>query len=81
MDGTQTGPSVNKKPEANFSIFALAGKQAQFAVTVKSVEERHLPELDDEFCKTYGVEQGGIEQLRREVEENMRRELTDAIRA
>ena len=61
---------------------ADAGRQdAQFAVTVKSVEERHLPELDDEFCKSYGVEEGGIEQLRSEVEENMRRELADAIRA
>lgn len=65
----------------NYGVPALAGKKAEFAVTVKSVEERHLPELDDEFCKAYGVEQGGIEQLRREVEENMRRELTDAVRA
>ena len=65
----------------NYGAPALAGKQAEFAVSVKSVEERHLPELDEEFCKLYGVEQGGIEQLRREVEENMRRELADAIRA
>jgi trigger factor len=65
----------------NYGAPALAGKNAEFAVNVKSVEERHLPELDEEFCKLYGVEQGGIEQLRREVEENMRRELADAIRA
>jgi trigger factor len=65
----------------NYGAPALAGKNAEFAINVKSVEERHLPELDEEFCKTYGVEQGGIEQLRREVEENMRRELADAIRA
>jgi trigger factor len=65
----------------NYGAPALAGKNAEFAVSVKSVEERHLPELDEEFCKAYGVEQGGIEQLRREVEENMRRELADAIRA
>jgi trigger factor len=65
----------------NYGAPALAGKKAEFAVTVKSVEERHLPELDDEFCKAYGVEEGGVEQLRREVEENMRRELTDAVRA
>ena len=48
---------------------------------MKSVEERKLPELDDEFCKAYGVEEGGIDRLRAEVEENMRRELADAIRA
>ena len=65
----------------NYGAQALAGKNAEFAVAVKSIEERHLPDLDEEFCKLYGVEQGGIEQLRREVEENMRRELADAIRA
>jgi trigger factor len=65
----------------NYGAPALAGKHAEFAITVKSVEERHLPELDDEFCKSYGVEQGGITQLRSEVEENMRRELSDAIRS
>jgi trigger factor len=58
-----------------------AGKRAQFAVTVKAVEERRLPELDDEFAKSFGVEEGGIEQLREEVKENMQRELTDAVRA
>jgi trigger factor len=58
-----------------------AGKKATFAVTIKSVEERRLPELDDEFCKSYGVEEGGIEQLRQEVEENMKQELANAVRA
>jgi trigger factor len=65
----------------NYGAPALARKRADFAVNVKSVEERHLPELDDEFCKGYGVEQGGIEQLRREVQENMGRELADAVRS
>ena len=49
----------------NYGAPALAGKRAEFAITVKSVEERHLPELDDEFCKAYGVEEGGITQLRK----------------
>jgi trigger factor len=65
----------------NYGAPALAGKKAQFAINVKSVEERQLPELDDEFCKAYGVEEGGLERLRQEVEENMKRELADAIRA
>ena len=63
----------------NYGSPALAGRKAQFAITVHSVEERKLPELDEEFCKTYGVEEGGIERLRQEVEENMRRELSDAV--
>jgi len=59
----------------------LAGKQAKFAVTVHKVEERQLPELNDEFAKVYGVEEGGIERLRSEVQENMERELGEAIKA
>lgn len=66
---------------ANYAAQNLAGKTAQFDITIKSVEERTLPELDDEFCKLYGVEEGGIERLRQEVEENMRRELGEAVRA
>jgi trigger factor len=66
---------------ANYGAPNLAGKQAQFAISVKTVEERTLPELDDEFCKLYGVEEGGIERLRQEVQENMQRELADAVKA
>lgn len=60
---------------------ALAGKTARFDVHVKKVEERRLPELDEEFCREYGVTEGGMEQLRREVEDNMKRELAQNIRA
>lgn len=66
---------------ANYGGAGLAGKKAQFAINVLSVEEQQLPELTDEFCKSYGVEEGGIDRLRQEVEENMRRELTDAVHA
>jgi trigger factor len=59
----------------------LAGKQAKFAINVKKVEERTLPELNDEFAKLYGVDEGGIERLRSEVQENMERELGEAIKA
>jgi trigger factor len=58
----------------------LAGKTAQFEVTVKSVEETKLPEINDEFCKAFGVEEGGVEALRAEVRDNMERELEQAIR-
>ncbi len=67
-------------PES-YPVATLAGKKAQFALTVKAVEERQLPELDDEFCQSYGVSEGGIERLREEVEDNMKRELADAVRA
>ena len=60
---------------------ALAGKDAEFDVHVKKVEQKHLPELDDEFCREYGVTEGGIVRLRAEVEENMQRELVTAVRS
>ena len=66
---------------ADYHNPALAGKSATFDVHVKKVEERRLPELDDEFCRDYGVLEGGIEQLRREVRDNMERELADNVRA
>jgi len=66
---------------ANYNAQHLANKKAVFDLTVKSIEGQQLPELNDEFCKSYGVEEGGIERLREEVTENMRRELGDAVRA
>jgi trigger factor len=66
---------------ANYGAQALAGKTASFRITVKTVEEPQLPPVDDEFCRAYGVEEGGVERLREEVAENMRRELNDAIRS
>ncbi len=59
----------------------MAGKQAQFAVSVNSVAEPVLPELDDEFARTFGVGEGGLEQLREEVGKNMRRELDAMIKS
>jgi trigger factor len=60
---------------------ALAGKVARFDVHLKKVEEKKLPELDEEFCREYGVLEGGIDQLRKEVRENMERELEQNVRA
>lgn len=60
---------------------STAGKSARFEVKIKSVEERRLPELDEEFAKSFGIEEGGMERLREEVKENMERELAEAVRA
>ena len=59
----------------------LAGRTAEFSVHVKKVEEKQLPPLDDAFCREYGVNEGGVEQLLSEVADNMRRELAGNVRA
>jgi trigger factor len=65
---------------ADYRATELAGRHAVFKVSIKSVEEPSLPELDEEFCKAFGVTEGGIPKLREDVAANMRRELDQALR-
>ena len=58
----------------------LKGKAVQFAGKVNSVSVKQVPEMDDEFFKLYGVESGGEEKFREDIEANMERELKNAIR-
>lgn len=59
----------------------LAGKTVQFAVQVHRVEAKKLPELNEDFAKQMGVEDGNMDTLRSEVRANMQRELDQAIKA
>ncbi len=55
----------------------LAGKSARFKVAVKEVREKRLPELDEEFLKGFGVEDGQQETLRQDVREGLEREIAE----
>lgn len=57
----------------------VAGKTAQFALTVKSVAEAVLPEIDEAFVKAFGVSSGNIDDLRSEVRANLELELKRKI--
>ncbi|MDG1694306.1 MAG: trigger factor [Porticoccaceae bacterium] len=59
----------------------VKGKAVTFAVKVNTVSAKTLPALDEEFFKLYGVEAGGEEKFREDVEANMQRELNNAIRS
>ena len=65
---------------ADYRATELAGKQAKFKLHVTRVEAGSLPELDEEFCKIFGVTEGGVPKLREEVADNMRRELEQTLR-
>ncbi len=65
----------------DYGVERLAGKDAVFEVTVKAVAEPKLPELDEEFIKSLGVEDGTEESLRKEVRENMERELKQKLKS
>jgi len=58
----------------------LKGKAVQFAVKVNSVSVKQMPEMNEDFFKLYGVEEGGEEKFREDVQGNMERELRNAIR-
>jgi trigger factor len=66
---------------ADYGSPQVAGKTAEFSITVQKVEEQKLPEIDETFCAAFGVSEGGVEALKREVRSSMQRELDNAIRA
>jgi trigger factor len=53
----------------------VAGKTARFEVTVQQVAEPRLPEVDAEFVKSLGVENGDVARMRKEVRANLEREV------
>lgn len=57
----------------------LRGAAAEFAVKLNSIQALTPAALDEELFKLYGVEEGGEEQFRKEVAENMSRELKNAV--
>lgn len=59
-----------KYPE-NFSDKKVAGKVAHFNITVKTVKEKVLPALDDEFAKD--LEYGSMAELRAKVAEEVQK--------
>lgn len=58
----------------------LAGKTVTFKVDVKKVTEPALPELDEAFLESFGIEEGGLEAFRADVRRNMEREMEGAVR-
>ncbi|MEY3287276.1 MAG: hypothetical protein RL500_2006 [Pseudomonadota bacterium] len=53
----------------------VAGKEADFLVTMKKVEQQHLPEIDDAFAKSLGIADGTVDGLRADVKKNLAREV------
>ena len=58
----------------------LAGQAAQLHLSIKAVEEQSLPAVDEEFFRGYGVEEGGLAEMRAEVRKSMEQELAQVIR-
>ena len=73
LEGARPGEerTVNVTFPADYRADELAGKDAEFEVSVKEVKEKRLPELDDDFA----ADAGGIDtldELRSDVEQKLR---------
>ena len=82
LDGAQSGdrPEVSVTFPEDYAAEELAGKEAVFAVEVKEVKEKRLPELDDDFA----LEAGGydsLDELRAEIEQRLGEADARAIEA
>lgn len=66
---------LNVQFPEDYSHEALAGKEAVFKTNVKAVKEGKLPELNDELAEKFNIKEGGIEALRKDITQNMKREL------
>ncbi len=82
LEGAKLGESRTLDltfPE-NYQSIELAGKPAKFEVTVITVEEPILPEVNEEFIKGIGIAAGTEEALRKDVKESMEKELNEKIK-
>ncbi|KPF49181.1 trigger factor [beta proteobacterium AAP121] len=53
----------------------VAGKEADFLVTVSKVEAQNLPAVDEALAKSLGIKEGTVEGLRADVKKNLEREV------
>ena len=53
----------------------VAGKTARFEVTVKRVAAPRLPDVDADFARSLGVEDGDLARMRAEIRSNLEREV------
>lgn len=87
LDEALTGRSAGDEFEtevefpADFRNENLAGKTAKVAFKIVKVQEPKLPTVDGEFAKLFGIVDGDLEQFRKEVRNNLERELKATLMA
>jgi trigger factor len=66
---------------ADYQGQEVAGKEADFLVTVKKVEAANMPAVDEAFAKALGIKEGTVEGLRADVKKNLEREVKFRVQA
>lgn len=57
----------------------VAGKAVEFEIQVKKVAGPELPEVNEEFARSFGIEDGDLSKFRQEVADNLARERDDRV--
>jgi trigger factor len=83
LHGMQVGESktVEARFPEDYGAKSVAGKAAIFQVSVTKIESQTLPEVDAAFAESFGVTEGGVEELRSGVRLSMEREVSEAAQA
>ena len=59
----------------------VAGKTADFTITIKRIEWAHMPEVDAEFAKSLGITDGDLVKMREDIKQNLEREVNNRVKA
>jgi len=83
LEGIKAGEE--KTVEVNFPDdyhgAGVAGKTAEFTLKATRISKPELPELDEEFAKGFGIEDGDLEKMRTDIRANMEKEKTDRLKS
>ena len=71
--------SIKVKFPKEYHSIELANKKVDFDLMINSVSEEVLPDLDKEFVKSFGIEDGNLKKLKQDVKQNMEREVKQKI--
>jgi trigger factor len=82
-----TGAAAGDTPTCSISFpddyetEEMAGKTADYSLSVEEISEGAVPDLNDEFAEKFGVTEGGIEKLRANLVDNMNSEVSNRVTA
>nr|WP_300834416.1 trigger factor [uncultured Acetatifactor sp.] len=81
--GAQIGveTEVNVTFPEDYQAEELAGKPAAFKCTVKRLQEKQLPELDEDFVGEVSEESDTVEEYREEIRKKLEKRKTDEAKA
>ena len=73
--------TFNIKFPEDYHVEELKGQDTSFDIKVNAVAVKVLPEVNEDFVKSFNVADGSIEKFRSELKANMEREQANVMRA